>query len=87
MLEVGTIVAFLAALIYAIGGALKGVSEGEPFKPAMFVKTVILAAIVNALVFFGQVPITEAEAFVSSTLVVVLLDKLLNYFFPTPETS
>jgi len=88
MLEAATLVAFLAALIYAIGGALKGVKEGENFNPALFVKTVILAIVVNAAVFFLEVPITEAEAFASSTVVVILLDKLLNALFPpAPATA
>jgi small basic protein len=87
MLEAATLLAFLAALIYAIGGALKGVKEGETFNPAQFVKTVILAIVVNAAVYFLGVPITEAEAFASSTVVVILLDKLLNTVFPTPATT
>ena len=83
MLEIAAIIAFLAALIYAVGGALKGVKEGEAFNPPMFVKTVILAIIVNAAVFFLEVPVTEAEAFASSTVVVILLDKLINALFPS----
>jgi small basic protein len=79
----GSILAFVAAVIYAVGGALKGAKEGEVFKPAQFLKTVILAIIVNAAVCFMGVPVTEAEAFAGNTVTTIILDKLVNYFFPT----
>jgi hypothetical protein len=78
----GSILAFVAALFYAIGGALKGTREGESFNAAQFAKTIILAVIVNAAVYFLGVPMSEAEAFAGNTVVTVILDKLLNYFFP-----